>query len=61
MLKAEKCLNGQEQYEPFRSRGRRFVQYDFRTEDEQLFTCIGRDLAACRAKRDKWFADREEG
>lgn len=53
---------GQEQYEEFKTRlGRKTVkrvQYDYRTPDGELFSCVGADLAACRAKRDAWLAAR---
>ena len=55
---------GQEQYEEFKTRlGRKTVtrvQYDYRTPDGELFSCVGADLAACRAKRDAWLAKQDE-
>lgn len=55
---------GQEQYEEFKTRlGRKTVkrvQYDYRTPGGELFSCVGADLAACRAKRDAWLAKRGE-
>jgi len=49
---------GQEQYETFmRKVGRkskRFVQYDFRDHDGELFGCIRPTLAECRKARDAW-------
>jgi hypothetical protein len=45
---------GQEQYEEFRTRGRKFVQYDYRTPTGKLFTCVAKTLAEARNRRDKW-------
>lgn len=30
------------------------VQYDYRTPDGILFSCIGRSLEECRERRDAW-------
>jgi hypothetical protein len=50
--------NGQEAYEEFivplgRKKVTR-VQYDYRNFTEKLFSCVGKDLNDCRAKRDAW-------
>ena len=51
------CL-GQEQFENFtRKVGRqvkRYVQYDYRHTDGELFSCVRPTLDACRAARDAW-------
>jgi hypothetical protein len=47
--------NGQEQYEYIQNFDR--VQYDYRTPDGRLFSCIALTLEKARAKRDKWLAD----
>lgn len=56
------CQAGFENYETYESRvGRRIVkmvQYDFRTEDGELFSCCGRTLEECRERRDKWLETR---
>lgn len=47
---------GHEQWEEFDSSityGTR-VQYDYRTLDGKLFSCIAQDLEHARRKRDKW-------
>jgi len=53
---------GQEQYEEFSRRGRdgkrkAFVQYDYRSPDGVLFSCIKPTLEACRTKRDAWLRE----
>lgn len=48
------CLKGQEQFETFRRAGRKFVQYDFRTEAGKLFSCVAGNLQEARQKRDSW-------
>lgn len=49
---------GQEQFENFtREVGRqvkRYVQYDYRHTDGELFSCVRPTLDACRAARDAW-------
>lgn len=54
------CLRGKEQHETFyltigRKKLRR-VQYDYRRNDGELFTCIARSLEEARAKRDDWLS-----
>lgn len=52
------CPTGQERSQRFYSHtlgGFRY-QYDYRTRYGKLFSCIGRSLEACRAKRDIWLA-----
>lgn len=53
-------VNGQEQYTMFRVAGRQRVQYDFRDENGELFSCIGKDLQHCRQKRDEWEKKKNE-
>lgn len=53
------CRRGEERYEYFipahaRRTGKRYCQYDYRTEDGQLFSCVAPTLGACRKRRDKW-------
>ena len=45
---------GQEKYEYFMSFSRKFVQYDYRHTDGELFTCVKATLERCRAARDEW-------
>ena len=49
---------GQEQYETFTRRvggkSKKYVQYDYRHPDGELFSCVKPTLAACRAARDEW-------
>jgi hypothetical protein len=48
------CQNGNEQIESFYSRGRPYIQYDYRTEDGRLFSCCCMTLKEARQRRDKW-------
>ncbi len=53
------CERGRERYETFVSTlfsGER-VQYDYRTPDGRLFSCVGKTLEICRQRRDKWLAE----
>lgn len=45
---------GEEQYEYFSSDGRDFVQYDYRTTDGVLFSCVAPTVGAARDRRDAW-------
>lgn len=50
------CPAGSERYERFYSptlRAKR-VQYDYRTPEGRLFSCVARTLAEARAQRDAW-------
>lgn len=53
---------GQEQYEVFTLRlprkTRKAVQYDYRTDDGELFSCVRPTLEECREARDRWLAQR---
>ena len=53
------CPPGQEQYETFTIsfgaiKGQTRVQYEYRTLDGQLFTCLARDLDDARARCADW-------
>lgn len=52
------CQPGCENYTTFKTKvGRKWVervQYDYRTKDGKLFSCVGSSLESCRAKRDLW-------
>lgn len=49
------CNKGQEKFEFYTdSRGKECVQYDYRTEDGELFSCVSPDLETCRKRRDAW-------
>lgn len=55
--------NGHEQYEFFevelfarRRKDATRVQYDYRAEDGELFSCVAKTLEDARAKRDQWLA-----
>jgi len=53
---------GQEQYEMFsRKVGgtvKKYIQYDYRHTDGELFSCIKPTLEACRAARDEWLENK---
>lgn len=48
------CPKGRELYEWLSHNGSDFVQYDYRTPDGRLFSCVARSLDAARIQRDKW-------
>jgi len=50
------CKPGEEKYENFYSEisKKDLIQYDYRTSDGKLFSCIGISLERCRDKKDKW-------
>lgn len=55
------CPIGQEQWEAIKLPSNRKingVQYDYRDEDGNLFSCIGINLAAARFKRDYWLLEK---
>lgn len=59
------CEAGKENYTTFtamgrRSRGTVFYQYDYRTPEGDLFSCVGSDLDDCRRKRDEWLSKRNK-
>ena len=66
MLNPKDCKKGEEQYEKFQKRVkgtrtmRNVYQYDYRTPQGELFSCIGRTLDSARRKRDTWLAERNE-
>jgi hypothetical protein len=49
---------GQEQYEEFTAAGNKYIQYDYRHTDGELFSCVRETLDICRAKRDEWLAQK---
>jgi hypothetical protein len=54
------CLPGEERYERFYSpilRDYR-LQYDYRTPDGELFSCVGPTLEVCRERCRRWVAQR---
>ena len=51
------CPAGQESYEIFSLRGKKYCQYDYRTDDGlRLFSCAKSTLKKCREARDKFLA-----
>lgn len=54
--------SGEEKYEKFTTRvgrkSRTMYQYDYRTPDGELFSCVAPSLESCRAKRDAWLEKR---
>lgn len=53
------CPKGTENYETFYTMVRRkrtkLIQYDYRSEDGELFTCVKPTLTECRKARDEHF------
>lgn len=49
---------GTEKYETFEAgfgrKKRTFIQYDYRAENNELFSCVCSTLEQCRTKRDEW-------
>ena len=45
---------GQEQWEEYTYLGREMVQYDYRTPQGKLFSCVAPSLDVARARRDAW-------
>lgn len=54
------CPVGEEQYESFTHRGKKYVQYDYRTESGELFACVKPTLEECRQKRDLWLEESKQ-
>lgn len=54
------CAAGQENHTTYNTKiGRKSVkrmQYDYRTPEGELFSCIGTNLEDCRRKRDEWIS-----
>jgi hypothetical protein len=48
------CLPGQEQFEEFKTKGKKYVQYDYRYLDGELFTCVARNLEIARNRRNNY-------
>jgi hypothetical protein len=57
------CPKGQEKYESFYSDVLRknLVQYDYRTEEGELFSCVASSVEATRRRRDSWLIGKEIG
>lgn len=53
------CPRGQERFEEFTSNGRKLVQYDYRSVDGELFSCVRPTLDECRIARAKHLQGRE--
>ena len=55
MLDPKNIGLGQEQYKKLKAKfGAPFILYDYKHTDGELFSCIKRTLAECRAARDEW-------
>ena len=55
------CETGQENYTktaPGIFTGRRYIQYDYRHTDGELFSTVARTLKQCRERRDKWLNEK---
>jgi hypothetical protein len=54
-------IPGEEQYETYTcswSARTPRVQYDYRAEDGELFSCVAPTVHACRCRRDLWLSRR---
>jgi len=63
MLDPKNIVPSQEQYEKFTPAIRKATpryQYDYRHPDGELFSCIKKTLAECRAARDEWIEKKGE-
>lgn len=57
------CPVGKEHYEFFDSqmrKGKKFVQYDYRDTDGELFSTIAATLDQARKRRDQWLKNRKK-
>ena len=45
---------GEEQFEECVIGKSKCVQYDYRTSEGKLFSCVKKSLDACRSARDEW-------
>ncbi len=56
------CPSGGEQYEWYTPKwfNTPRVQYDYRTPDGKLFSCVAKSLEEARARRDKWLKEQAE-
>lgn len=46
--------NNCEQIEKFRHAGQEFIQYDYRTIDGELFSCVVKNIETARQRKDNW-------
>lgn len=53
------CTKGNEAYAIFKHGRKTFCQYDYRTHDGKLFSCVAPDLTDCRIKRDNWIKNQK--
>ena len=53
------CKNGEERYESCKIMRRKMCQYDYRTEDGKLFSCVKPTLEQCRIARDAWLKKKD--
>ena len=55
------CQKGQEHYEDFWDifKNKYRVQYDYRTPEGKLFSCVADDLDQARIKREVWLRKQE--
>jgi len=54
------CPPGTERHEQFNVGGKVRYQYDYRTPEGKLFSCVANSLEAAREKRDAWL-EMEQG
>ena len=54
--------NGQEQYDSFQpthNKSKRMIQYDYRDNDGELFSCVAATLDKARDKRNAWISKKD--
>lgn len=58
-MKANTCPRGKEQWSVYYSSvlKKELVEYDYRTENGVLFSCVATCITIARMRRDKWLRD----
>jgi hypothetical protein len=58
MLNPKDIKKGESQYEVFfTSRKVKMVQYDYRAENGQLFSCVRKSIKECMEAADRWMIE----
>lgn len=57
------CKKGEEHFEFFKSiiNKKRLIQYEYRSNEGELFTCVAPTLEECRRKMHSWALKKIEG
>lgn len=51
------CPKGEERYERFIHRGLSYYQYEFRSKNGELFTCVKPTYDKCKEELNKWLME----